>query len=184
MPNASSDRLTIEEYARLPDPGYPTELVRGRIVAHRYAVPYHGQVCTNVGVALSDHVRAGDLGDVVGYSGVVTERDPDTLRGADVCFYSYAKVPKGSLRRDEYLDVPPDLVVEVLSPNDRWPEVLRKVAEYLAAGVAAVALLDPGRRTLHLYDGDEPVRILVEDDELTLPNLLGDFRVAVRQFLD
>ena len=39
-------------------------------------------------------------------SGVVTERDPDTLRGADVAFYCFARVPRESLPRARYLDVP------------------------------------------------------------------------------
>ncbi len=78
----------------------------------------------------------------------------------------------------------PDLIIEVLSPDDRWPKVLAKVAEYLNAGVGVVGVLDPVRRTLHLYEGDQPVRILSENDELSLPGLLGDFRVAIHRFLD
>ena len=57
-----------------------------------------------------------------------------------------------------------------------------KVAEYINAGVTVVGVLDPKRRALYLYDGDEPVRILNETDELTLPTLLGDFRVVVGSF--
>jgi hypothetical protein len=45
----------------------------------------------------------------------------------EVAFYGYVRVPKGPLP-DRYLDVPPDLIVEVLSPSDRWPKVLAKVA--------------------------------------------------------
>ncbi len=184
---APSERLmTIEQFVRRPDPGHPEELVRGRIVRMNPPRPYHGWVCINVAGTLHHHVQEHDLGYVMGNdSGVITQRNPDTLRGADVAFYSYAKVPKGSLARGEYLDVPPDLVVEVLSPDDRWPKVLAKVAEYLGAGVGVVGVLDPLRRTLHLYEGEEPVRILNADDELRLPGLLGDaFRVPIRRFLD
>jgi Uma2 family endonuclease len=116
-------------------------------------------------------------------SGVITERGPDTVRGADVCFYSYERVPKGPLPAG-YLDVTPDLVFEVLSPDDRWRNVLRKVTEYLEAGVQVVVVLDPERRRLHIFDGDEPTRILTDQDELTLPSVLGEFRVPVRRFFD
>jgi Uma2 family endonuclease len=177
--------LTIEEYDRLPDEGVPTELVRGKVVRMNQPKPYRGWVCQNVVWVFTSYVRAHDLGYVMcNDSGVITERNPDTLRGADFAFYSYAKVPKRSLKRTRYLDVPPDLVFEVLSPDDRWPKVLAKVAEYLNAGVAVVGVLDPDSRTLHLYEGDRPVRILTENDELTLPALLGDFRTVVRSFLD
>ena len=47
---------------------------------------------------------------------------------------------------DRYLDTPPDLVVEVFSPSDRWPKVLAKVAEYLDAGTTIVLVLDDPRR--------------------------------------
>jgi Uma2 family endonuclease len=116
-------------------------------------------------------------------SGVITERSPDTVRGADVAFYSYAKLPRGPLP-STYPDVPPDLIIEVLSPDDRWSKVLVKVAEYLNVGVLAVGVLDPERATLHLFEPDRPVQILSSNDELTLPAILGDFRISIQSFLD
>ena len=74
-------------------------------------------------------------------SGVITERGPDTVRGANVAFYSFDKVPRGSFP-DHYLAIPPDLIVEVFSPSDRWPKILAKIAEYLDAGVSVVILLE------------------------------------------
>ncbi|CAN5731997.1 hypothetical protein BH23PLA1_BH23PLA1_33980 [soil metagenome] len=178
-------RMTVEEFARRPDPVELEELVRGRPVRMNPPKPYHGWICQKVVRILGNHVDEHDLGYVLSNdSGVITERDPDTLRGADIAFYSFARVPRGSLSRTSYLDVVPDLIIEVLSPDDRWPKVLAKVAEYLNAGVGVVGVLDPERRTMHLYEGDQPVRILSEDDELTLPDLLGDFRAAIRRFLD
>ncbi|MFI5455913.1 MAG: Uma2 family endonuclease [Isosphaerales bacterium] len=175
---------TAEEFARRPDPGYPEELVRGRIVSMPPPQARHGQVCSTVVYTLKRFLEDHDLGHVLSNdSGVITERGPDTVRGADVSFYSYSRVPKGPLP-SKYLDVPPDLVIEVRSPDDRWPRILRKVAEYLEAGVAIVGVLDPEWNTLHLYEGDQRVRILSEHDELTLPGLLGEFRVAVSRFFE
>jgi Uma2 family endonuclease len=177
--------LTAEEFARRPDLGYPEELVKGRIVRMPPPKPYHGYVCLNVGGMVRAHVKVNGLGQVVGNdSAVITERDPDTVRGADVAFYSYKRVPKGALPREEYLDVVPEVVFEVLSPNDRWPKVMAKVVEYLDAGVDVVCVLDPSQRNLYLFEGDKPVRILSENDEFTLPAILGDFRAAVRDFFE
>lgn len=146
--------------------------------------PRHGQVCTRVVRIVGNYSDDHDLGHVVSNdSGVITERGPDTVRGADVAFYSYDRVPRGSLPTS-YLPTPPDLVFEVRSPDDRWAAVLSKVAEYLSAGVAVVAVLDPERRTIHLFEGEAPVRILSEDDELSIPSVLGEFRVAVSRFFD
>ena len=134
--------LTAEEFAQRPDPGYPEELVRGRIVPLPMPKPRHGEICNRVGRILGDCAEDRDLGRVLSNdTGVITERGPDTVRGADISFYSFARVPKGPLP-DRYLDTPPDLVVEVLSPSDRWPKVLAKVAEYLDAGTTVVLVLD------------------------------------------
>jgi Uma2 family endonuclease len=129
-------------------------------------------------------VDANDIGHLLSNdAGVITERSPDTVRGADISFYSYARVPKGPLP-DRYLDTPPDLVVEVLSPSDRWPKVLAKVAEYLDAGTAVVIVLDDQRRMAQLYHADGTTRLLGAEDELALPYLLGDFRVRVGRFFE
>ena len=118
--------LTAEQFADRPDPGYPEELVKGRVVPMAVPKPRHGEICVNAVFIFNTHVKANDLGRIVGNdSGVITECGPDTVRGADVAFYSFARVPKGPLP-DRYLDIPPDLIVEVLSPTDRWPKVLAR----------------------------------------------------------
>jgi Uma2 family endonuclease len=176
--------LTAEEFAERPDPGYPEELVRGRIVPVPMPKPRHGEICSRAVRILGNYAEDRDLGRVLSNdTGVITERGPDTVRGADVSFYSFARVPKGPLP-DTYLDVPPDLVVEVLSANDRWPKVLAKVAEYLDAGTAIVLVLDDKRRLAHLYRVDGATRVLGPEEELAIPDLFGDFRVRVCQFLE
>lgn len=141
----ATDLLTAEEFGSRPDPGYPEELVQGRIVTLPPPTPRHGQVCGETYFLFREFVGRLDLGHVLcNDSGVVTERDPDTVRGADVCFYSYARLPRGKIRKG-YLDVVPDLVVEVRSADDRWGDILAKVHEYLDAGVVAVIVLDPIR---------------------------------------
>lgn len=181
----SQPLLTAEEFGKRPDPGYPEELVRGRIVAMPAARPRHGEICTQASYLLRRYLDDHNVGRVVGNdSGIVTERGPDTVRGADVAYYSFERVPRGPLPTASYLEVAPELVFEVLSPSDRWPKVLAKVAEYLNAGVLAVCVLDPERSTLHLHECEQPARILSAEDELTLPEILPGFRVAVRRFFE
>ncbi len=176
--------ITAEEFAQRPDPGYPEELVKGRIVAMPVPKPRHGEICNKAGRILGNHAEDHDLGRVLSNdSGVITQRGPDTVRGADVAFYSFARVPKGPLP-DRYLETPPDLVVEVLSPDDRWPKVLAKVAEYLEAGTTVVVVLDDKRKLAHVYRADGTIRLLTADEELTVPDLLGDFQVRVGRFFE
>jgi Uma2 family endonuclease len=175
--------LTAEQFAERPDPGYPEELVKGRIVAMSVPKPRHGEICGNAVYFLGAHAREYDLGRVLSNdAGLITARGPDTVRGADVCFYSFARVPKGPLP-DRYLETPPDLVVEVLSPSDQWPKVLAKVVEYLDAGVSVVIVLDDKRRRAQIFTADDN-RLLGPDDELTIPELLPGFAVAVWRFFE
>ncbi|CAN5795505.1 Uma2 family endonuclease [soil metagenome] len=176
--------ITAEEYNQLPDPGFPTELVQGRVVKMTVPGPRHGQVCCKATRIVGNYVEEHDLGHVVSNdSGIITERDPDTVRGADVAFYSYARYPKGPLPKN-YTPAVPELVFEVRSPSDRWAKVVKKVAEYLDAGVLVVCVLDPEAQTAHLYAADEPVQVLSKDQELSIPEILGEFRVLVGRFFD
>ncbi|HUG90045.1 MAG TPA: Uma2 family endonuclease [Planctomycetaceae bacterium] len=176
--------LTAEEYLRLPDSGRPTELVRGRVIPMNVPKPRHGQVCSRVDRFVGNFADGHDLGHVAcNDSGVITERDPDTVRGADVCFYSYSKVPRGPFP-EGYLPVPPDAVFEILSPDNRRPKVLTKVGEYLEANVTVVCVLDPESETVEVFREKGPSQTLSGDDELTLPDVLPGFSVPVRRFFE
>jgi Uma2 family endonuclease len=176
--------LSAAEYAQLPDRGIPTELVRGRVVEMNVPAPRHGEICANITTLVNPHVRGQGLGRVVSNDGgIVTERDPDTVRGGDVAYYSYARVPQGPLPAG-YLDVVPELVFEVRSPTDRWSRLITKAGEYLEAGVTVVCLLDQVSETVQVYRTDELPRTLHADDELHLPDVLGELRVPVRRFFE
>jgi Uma2 family endonuclease len=110
-----------------------------------------------------------------------TERGPDTVRGADIAFWSYERLPKGDVP-EGLLPVAPDLVIEIRSPSERWTKVFAKVLEYLDAGVSVACILDPQTETLSVYRADEIQQILTAEDDFTLPDVLPEFRVRVGQF--
>jgi len=177
--------LTAEEYGRLPDDGRKTELIRGRVVEMPQPYPYHGFVCMNVGRIVDAFVRAQKRGRVMSNdSGVITERGPDTVRGADICFYSFERIPPGPFPKDSYLTVMPDLVFEVRSPSDRRSKVLGKVTEYLTAGVIAFCVVNPETGTAIVYRDNQDPEAFAADAELTLPDILPGFRVPLRQFFE
>lgn len=184
MSTTAEKLLTIEEYAKLPDLDYPNELVRGRIVRMNPPSSRHGQVCNSAAFLLTAFAREHDLGHVLSNdSGVITEREPDTLRGADVAFYRYDRVPKGPLG-EGYLEVAPDVVIEVLSTFDRWPDVLAKIAEYLDAGVGVVCILNPRKLSAQVYRSNGDIEILDGDRTLRLPELSDAFAEPVSRFFE
>jgi Uma2 family endonuclease len=176
--------VTAGEFFSLPDHGQVSELVRGKIIVMNVPGFRHGEVCGNVVHYLGSYVRERGLGRVLSNdTGVVTAKDPDTVRGADIAFYSFARVPRGS-QPTGYPDVAPEFVVEVLSPNDRWSEITAKLGEYLAVGVLAVCVLDPQSRTATVHYADRPPDKLTRSDELQLPDILPGFTVGLPRLFE
>jgi Uma2 family endonuclease len=177
--------LTAEQFATLPDTVHRSiELVKGNLVEMNPPVPRHGEICFRVAHILGVYLDDQPLGRIVtNDSNVLIERDPDTVRGADVAYYSYQRVPKGPLPPG-FLPVAPELVFEVLSPNDRWSAMHSKIADYLTAGVQAVCVLDDSTRTLQTFYSDRPLQVYSAQDEFTLPEILSEFRVRVEKFFE
>ena len=84
-----------------------------------------------------------------GEVGIYTRRDPDTVRGADVAFISRERMPNGLPRG--FLEVAPELVVEIASPSDRWEEMRQKVEEYFGIGVEQVWVVEPENHAVLVY---------------------------------
>jgi len=173
--------MTLEEFATLPSNDRQQELVKGRLVEMNLPKPKHGFICGEIAGLLREFVKPRKLGRVfTNDSGVITERDPDSMRGPDVGFYSYERVPAGKVG-DGYLDVAPELAFEVMSPDDVWPRMLEKVAEYLDAGVKVVCVADPRNETIQVHRADQPVQLLQGNDELSVPDVLPGFSCKVSQ---
>ena len=133
---------------------------------------------------LADFLEGRNLGQTfTNDSGVITEREPDTVRGADVAYYSFARLPRGVAPRG-YPASAPDVVFEVRSPSDSWPELLAKAAENLKAGVLAVALFEPDDWTIHVYRPNSPPIALTADDALALPEIHGEIQNVAARFFE
>lgn len=174
----SPDKLiTGEELLRMPDLG-PCELVDGRIVPMTPTKLRHGAVESRVGSRLQ--VWADDTGRGLvagGEVGVYTRRNPDTVRAADFLFISNERLARCS--EDDYLEVPPELVVEVLSPDDRWKQVIKKVGEYFSVGVLRVWVFDPKKHRVLVYRSPENVRELGVGEILADEELLPGFSLPL-----
>ncbi len=144
----------------------------------------HGHVCSKADRIFGNWVEEHDLGRVMSNdSGVITERDPDTVRGPDVAYHSFERLPRGPLSKGYGPEVP-ELVVEVRSTHDRWRDVLEKVMEFLDAGVLVVLVLDPDAQSAHVFAANDPPRTFGPDDELTIPSMLAGFSTRVGRFFE
>jgi Uma2 family endonuclease len=173
-------KITGEALARIPNLG-PCELVKGKIVLGSPTGARHGGSESRFCHVLQSFVMPRKVGEVlVGEVGIYTGRDPDTVRGADVVFISNERYARRA-REKAYLDVAPELVVEVLSPRDRPKDILRKIEEYFACGVLRVWIADPAARTIRVHRSPRESMLLRGDDELTGEEVLPGFKVRVAE---
>jgi len=169
--------MTGEELFRRPDLG-PCELVNGRIVPLPPTGAEHADVEFELGTRLRLYGKESGRGRAVGGEvGIYIRRNPDTVRGADIIFISKEREVR---RTKRYFEVAPELVVEVLSPNDSWSDVTEKLADYFSAGVDCVWIVDPKQRCIFAYRSLTEVRQFQEGEDLVDDELLPGFHVPVK----
>src|ERR1700693_5361658 len=166
--------MTAAELLSTKAPHKRTELVRCPLIVPEPPGGRHGYVAANLAFRLNQHIDLTGAGAVfVGDVGFTLRRDPDTVRGPDVAFVSKDRLPQPI--PNSYLEFAPDLVVEVLSHNDRPGEVLAKIGDWLDAGARLVWVIDPERRLARVYRADGTEYLLNETGELLGEDVLPGF---------
>ena len=184
MTTIKTDLLTAEDLLRLYSEGVRGELIRGVLHETMSTGEEHGWIVMKLGALLMSFIRPGRLGRLIGSdSGIWLERDPDTVREPDIAFTSAARLPEGRANK-AYAEVVPDLVVEIVSPNDRPGEVADKTAMWLSFGVRLVWLVRPNSRTIEVHRSGSEVQTLGEDDALDGLDVLPGFSCDLRAIFD
>lgn len=184
--------LTAEEFLERYGHLSGVELIDGRVVwgeesssGTGIAVPQfrHGVVSYRIMKALGDYVDQNRLGWIaINDSFVITQSSPDRVRGADGLLVLYTSLPPGNI--PETLRLPPDLVVEVRSPSDRWSILQKKMIENLDAGVRVALLVDPSARSCTVYRSESSPQTIPAHETLMLPDLLPGFQLPLAQLFD
>jgi Uma2 family endonuclease len=172
--------ITAEQLLQMPALEH-CELVRGEIIKMSPTGLEHGRVANRISVRLGVFVEQHQLGIVTtAEAGFQIAHNPDSVRAPDVAFLSAARVPKNPM--PGFFDGPPDLAVEVLSPNDRAGEVLKKIQEWLQAGCRMLWLVDPITRTVSVYHDLRTAQVLTAEDTISGDDLLPGFSLPVAEF--
>ncbi|MGH2669396.1 MAG: Uma2 family endonuclease [bacterium] len=157
--------LTSEDVERISLPGKQVELVRGRLVVHEPPGTWHGAIAARLAYYLSDFVQRERLGLVFAQdTGFKIASNPDSVRAPDVAFVGRERT--GLVRPRGYAELAPDLLAEIVSPDDKPAEVLSKIADWLAAGTKIVWLVDSERSEVRVYRQDGSLSVLGENDSL------------------
>lgn len=171
--------LTPDDLLRMGDAGKGYELVNGELKevevsteSSRLAGEFHFRIRTYLESNRIGYVVAADAGFRC------FPDDPGLVRKPDVAFTSFTTIPRNRYQPDGFCTTAPDLVVEVISPNDVADEVNEKRDEWLFAGVKEVWIASLSTRTVQAYLADGGSPLFRGPDRLTTA-LLPGFSVTV-----
>lgn len=179
--SAFPSKLTAADLLALPDEKH-FELVDGQLEAKNVGFE-SCWVSMRLAMFLSIHCDQLQLGWVLGSDAGYQCFSPDEqrVRRPDVSFVSLQKIPRDHPDMG-FIPVPPDLAVEVVSPNDLAQKVHDKVSEYLEAGVRLVWVIYPNHGQVLVYNATGG-RILSSQDELSGEDVIPNFRLKISELL-
>ena len=184
MATAKNKVLTAEDLLRLNSQGVKGELIRGVLHETVSVGKVHARIAIRIGGEFDRYVRRNRLGQVGGSDGgVFIERNPDTVREPDVYFVSANRLTLDD-DTDGYLEVVPELVVEIVSPSDSETDVREKISMWLDLGVSMALEVRPAERTVMVHRPGAPSVTLTGDDVLDGGDVLPGFTLPLSEIFD
>ena len=167
----------IMEKELILDPEKSYEIVNGQPEEKEMPGARHGMIAMRLAIRLGGFVEAYQLGVAfteVNFKIGQNERIPD------LSFVAADRIPVEGVPEGVW-PIPPDLAVEIISPNDLHDKVSHKVLEYLAAGVKQVWLVSAENRTITIFRSIDQVQVIAGDRKLESPDLLPGFSCALTE---
>ena len=179
-----TEPITAEQLLEMDAKGMRGELIRGVFCPTMPAGMKHGEIVVNLVMFLGAEIKPNRLGRLMASdSGVKVETDPDTVREPDIAYFSKERL---ALDADVpgYAEVPPDLVVEVVSPTDSVRGINDKASMWITSGVRLVWVVWPETRMIEVHRPAQPVTTLRETDTLTAEDILPQFKIPIKDIFD
>jgi Uma2 family endonuclease len=140
---------------------------------------------SNLNFAVKGHVRLNRLGLVFSSEGryQLVPNQPKQTRKPDLSFVSAGRLPGNQVPRG-WMQLAPDLAVEVVSPTDTADGVETKLDEYLRAGVRLVWVVNIPTRNVWAYRPDGAAKLYRAADTLPGEDVLPGFTVPVAELFE
>ena len=172
--------ITAEQfYDRYAGKDGRIELVNGKVVEMPPAGPVHGLLDSRLFLPLAQHVKEHALGEVFINTGFILRRSPDLVRGPDEAFVAAERIAASPMPERGFWEMVPDLVVEIVSPDDTAKALAEKVADYQAAGVRLAWFVYPARREVRIYRPGRPEEVISHEGVLDGEDVVPGFRLEL-----
>ena len=169
----------ISDLEALAAKGSRCELIKGDLIELPPAGWTHGRIANAIAFALTSFVKERNLGEIASAeTGFIIGREPDTVRAPDVSFVSQERLV-GVSETSGFLELSPDLAVEVVSPGDSANAVQTKAEGWLDSGARLVWVVYPESRSVVVYRTGGQARVLHEGDTLDGQPVFDSFTLAV-----
>ncbi|MCB8815017.1 Uma2 family endonuclease [Desulfosporosinus shakirovi] len=172
---AKQGDYTYEDYLKLPEePGYRFEILEGFLVKEPSPSMHHQRLSRELGRRLMTFFDNYDPEGELFFAPLDVTLTISNVVQPDILFISGAR---REIMRQERIDGPCDLVVEIMSPTNRRKDRLRKMEIYRKAGIPHYWIVDPEEDTLETYKFKDASYTLVfaggPGDEFTHPDFPG-----------
>ena len=171
--------MTAEELLRAHITDKRAELVQGTLVVREPGGYTHGIVTSRLIARLNAYLEQNPVGQLLtAKTGFTLSRSPDTVRAPDIAFFKSARVPDPP--PTGFPELAPDLVVDVLVPNERPKEILIKITDWLRAGTDIVWVFEPQRSVARIYRREGTEELIAQDGAITGEEMLPGFSCLLR----
>ena len=172
---------TDEVFLALPRDGHRYEVVDRELVDMGNSGAKHGYFCSRLMIALGGYVQSQNLGIMFDSSTAFKLRNGNK-RSPDVSFVAKERLMGLEELPDGFLELSPDLVVEVLSPGNTTEEVHNKLVEFFDNGTRLAWVVHPIERyILVYYSAQEPDRLLKTTDTLEGESVVPGFSLPIAE---
>lgn len=184
MSTVDAIQATPDDLLRIRDRPMP-ELIDGKLVERPTMGQKSDALAARVLRILGQFVEERALGLTNGAQGSyqVFPDDPRKVRIPDVSFTRRDRLPPEG-PAEGHGRVAPDLVIEVISPNDNASELEEKIEDFLSAGVPLIWVLDPDSKTIRVHRASGVDARLRVGDVLEGEDVIPNFRIEVRRLFD
>ncbi len=183
--------FTISDLEQLQaeHPEWQMELVDGNILVMGPSDYISEEIGVEFARQLANWVRPRKLGRVTGSSaGFILPRletedneadvEKRNLRAPDV---SFVRAERLKISKRDFVELVPDLMVEIKSKCDRIKPLVEKIQLFLQLGCTVGILIDPDNLTLTVYRLNQKPIVLQNNDKLTIPDILPGWELTVSE---